>query len=66
MHTEHRKLVTIVVEAALEQRLIKDLERLGANGYTITDARGKGSRGVRNAGWDRSGNIRVEVLCDEA
>lgn len=66
MNTEHRKLVTVVVEAALEQRLIKGLEKLGANGYTITDARGKGSRGVRNAGWDRSGNIRVEVLCDEA
>jgi nitrogen regulatory protein PII len=66
MHTEHRKLITIVMEAALEQRLIKDLKKLGANGYTITDARGKGSRGVRNASWDRSGNIRVEVLCDEA
>lgn len=64
MHTERRKLLTIVAEAALEQRMIKDLERLGAHGYTITDARGKGSRGVRNAGWERSGNIRVEVVCD--
>ena len=64
MHTELRKLVTIVAEAALEQRMIKDLERLGAHGYTITDARGKGSRGVRNAEWERSGNIRMEVVCD--
>ena len=64
MHTERRKLLTIVAEAPLEQRMIKDLERLGAHGYTITDARGKGSRGVRNASWEQSGNIRVEVVCD--
>lgn len=64
MHTERRKLLTIVAEAPLEQRMIKDLERLGAHGYTITDARGKGGRGVRNAGWERSANIRVEVVCD--
>lgn len=64
MHTERRKLLTIVTEAPLEQRMIGDLERLGAHGHTITDARGKGSRGVRNAGWERSSNIRVEVVCD--
>ena len=64
MQTERRKLVTIVTEAPLEQNLLKDLERLGAGGYTITDARGKGSRGVRNAQWEHSGTIRVEVLCD--
>ena len=66
MHSERRKLLTIVAEAALEQSLLKDLEHLGAHGYTITEARGKGSRGVRDAGWDRSGNIRVEVVCDAA
>lgn len=64
MHTERRKLLTIVAEALLEQRMINDLERLGAHGYTITDARGKGGRGVRNAGWEPSGNIRIEVVCD--
>ena len=37
-----KKLLTIVTEAALENILIKDIERLGAQGYTITDARGKG------------------------
>ncbi len=64
MHTERRKLLTIVAEAALEQRMIKDVERLGAHGYTITAACGKGSRGVRNADWERNGNIRMEVVCD--
>lgn len=66
MHTERRKLLTIIAEAALEQSLVKDIERLGAHGYTITDARGKGGRGIRNADWDRSGNIRLEVVCDAA
>ncbi len=61
-----RKLLTIVTEAAIENILVRDIERLGAHGYTITDARGKGNRGVRNAGWEASGNIRIEVVCDAA
>jgi hypothetical protein len=65
MHADARKLVTIVTEAALERRLVDDLKRLGAHGYTISDARGEGSRGVRNAGWEASSNIRIEVICDE-
>ncbi len=66
MHTEIRKLLTVICEARLEPRVIADLERLGAHGYTITDARGKGARGSRNAGWDRSANIRIEVVCEAA
>ena len=58
------KLLTIVTEAALENELTAALERLGASGYTIVNARGKGSRGVRDAGWSTSSNIRVEVICD--
>lgn len=59
-----RRLLTIVTEAALEATLTRELVRLGAHGYTITNARGKGDRGVRDAGWEASSNIRVEVLCD--
>ena len=59
-----RTLLTIVTEAVLEATLIRNIERLGAAGYTITDARGKGSRGARNAGWEHAGNIRVEIVCD--
>jgi hypothetical protein len=66
MPSDSRKLLTIVSESALEARLSKDVEALGAHGYTITDARGKGRRGVRNAGWDQSGNIRMDIVCDEA
>ena len=59
-----RKLLTIVTESALEGVLLQRLERLGAQGYTVTEARGKGRRGVRKARWDQSSNIRVEVVCD--
>lgn len=59
-----RKLLTIITEAAIESVLVRDIEQLGAHGYTVTDARGKGNRGVRNAGWETSGNIHIEVVCD--
>lgn len=61
-----RKLLTIVCEASLEADLALDLARLGAHGYTITDARGCGAHGLRDGTWPPSANIRVEVLCDEA
>jgi len=59
-----RRLLTIVTEAAIEDLIIKDLDDLNVTGYTITNARGKGSRGVRNAGWETTGNIRIEIVCD--
>lgn len=58
------KLVTIITESILEAKLVEDLEGFGIRGYTITDARGKGQRGVRDAGWDASANIRIEVVCE--
>lgn len=60
-----RKLLTVVCEAALESRLAEAVMRLGAHGYTVTEARGRGSRGVRNAAWDEAANIRLEVVCEE-
>ena len=60
------KLLTVITEAALEHPLQRDLRSLGAKGYTISDARGKGSRGTRDADWEASGNIRLEVVGDEA
>ena len=64
MELTARKLLTIVTEAALEDTLVADIETLGARGYTITDARGKGRRGRRDAAWVPHANIRIEVLCD--
>ena len=64
MDSIHRKLLTIVTESLLETSIIEALDDLGVSGYTIVNARGRGSRGVRDAGWASSGNIRVEVVCD--
>jgi nitrogen regulatory protein PII len=61
-----RRMVTIVTEAALERALVGELESLGVRGFTIMDARGKGSRGTRQSDWAQEGNIRVEVICDPA
>lgn len=58
------KLLTIYTEAALESQLISDIEELGANGYTITNARGKGSKGSRSAAWEANSNIRIEIICN--
>lgn len=56
-----RKLVTIIAEGFLEERLVRDIKKLGAKGYTITAARGEGSRGVRASEWE-GGNIRLETV----
>lgn len=63
LHTEKRTLLTVYTEASIEQVLVRDMDRLAVKGYTISDARGKGSRGVRDASWDESRNIRIEVIC---
>lgn len=60
----HRKLVTVITEANLERDLVKEIEAHGVGGYTITDARGRGDRGLRASRWDHSSNIRVEIACD--
>jgi nitrogen regulatory protein PII len=64
--TEKRALLTVITEAAIEQTLLRDLQRLGVRGYTVSDARGRGSRGVRNAAWAEAANIRIEIICPRA
>ena len=63
MNAHMRTLLTVICEAALEKKLVADLQALGAPGWTISDARGSGSRGVRSAGWETEGNIRLEIIC---
>lgn len=59
--TDNRKLVTIVAEAVLAEALIVALERVGVTGYTVSDARGRGSRG-RRTGEIPGENVRIETL----
>ena len=61
-----RRLLTVVTEAVLERELTGELDALGVRGYTITDARGKGSRGRRQSDWSQEGNIRIEMVCEPA
>ncbi|RMA81279.1 P-II family nitrogen regulator [Umboniibacter marinipuniceus] len=65
MQANNKTLITIVTEASLENKLSKELDDFGVHGYTITDARGKGARGLRSGDWDVESNIRIEVICSE-
>lgn len=64
MELHSRKLLTIITESALEKTLVREIEQIGATGYTVTDARGKGTRGVRSARWDACSNIRIEIIAN--
>ncbi len=59
------KLVTIVAEAVISDKIIREIKELGATGYTVTAAEGQGSRGVRASEWEGK-NMRIETLVSEA
>ncbi len=63
---EKKKLVTIVTESILEKKIAKDVLRLGARGYMITETSGQGERGTRSSDWEQNRNIRVEIVCDRS
>jgi len=60
-YTTPLKLVTIVTERILEDRLLRTLTELGATGYTLTQATGRGSRGVRASEWEGP-DTKIEAL----
>ena len=65
MHTVASKLVTIVAESVLEERLVAELHELGARGHTVVSSRGAGSRGIRAS--DPPGDsVRIEVVASDA
>ena len=66
LKTEKRTLLTVITEALIEETLLRDLEKRGVTTYTVCDARGRGSRGKRDAAWREAGNIRIEVICARA
>ncbi len=63
---EKKKLVTIITESILEKTIAKDVLRLGARGYTVTEVSGQGERGMRSSDWEQNRNIRVEIVCDSS
>ncbi|MBM3357378.1 MAG: transcriptional regulator [Betaproteobacteria bacterium] len=66
MNTHSRKLLVIITEAALEERITRDAMRLGAHGYTAVDVRGAGGGGKRAGDWEADRNVQIEIICDDA
>lgn len=65
MQTTERQLLTIIAEAVLEHRLVEDVKRLGARGYSLGHVRGEGATG-RHAMSFAGPSIRLEsVVTDE-
>ncbi|HEX4858381.1 MAG TPA: transcriptional regulator [Usitatibacteraceae bacterium] len=58
-----RTLLVVISEAVLEKRLADDARQFGAQGYTICDVRGAGMHRQRDAEWEGSRSIRMEVIC---
>jgi nitrogen regulatory protein PII len=61
MKLQTMKRVTVVAEAVIAERLEEDFIRLGASGYTTTEADGRGSRSVRASEWEGK-NIKIETV----
>lgn len=59
-------VVVVIAEAELESVLRDDILAAGARGYTVSEVRGRGNRGLRDDRLLLSNNVRFEVLCDEA
>lgn len=64
MNTAPRQLITIVAEAVVEQRLIDDIKKCGAKGYSVSHVRGEGVTGKSTL--DLNGpSIRLESVVTE-
>ena len=53
--------LTIVAEAVVEARLLRDLEAVGVRGWTLTSGRGRGASQVDASDWEGA-NVRIETL----
>ncbi len=65
MNTTNLILITIVAEDELESRLVADLKKHGARGYTVCRVRGEGAHGERGSEWEGE-NIKLEAIVDAA
>jgi nitrogen regulatory protein P-II 2 len=61
MTTIERQVLTVIAEAAVETRLIADVKRLGAKGYSIGHVRGEG-RTVSHLQDLNGPSVRLEAI----
>jgi nitrogen regulatory protein PII len=54
-------LVTIITERILRDDILERVKELGATGFTLTDATGRGSRGIRASDWEGQ-NVKIEMV----
>ena len=66
MNLHTMKLVTIISEALLEERVVEILRHCGAHGHTAFSVRGCGSQGDRSADIVETGNVQIEVIVKPA
>ncbi len=57
-------LLTIIAEEALSVTIEKEIQQLGAKGYTSSNVSGKGLSGVRDNQWEGE-NIKIETVVSE-
>ncbi|MGA0862775.1 MAG: P-II family nitrogen regulator [Ilumatobacteraceae bacterium] len=65
MNTVERQLITIVAEAVVERRIVDDIKKCGAKGYSLSHVTGEGVTGRHTL--DLNGpSVRIEsVVTDE-
>lgn len=61
MNTVTLKLITIIAEPVLEERLKDTIKALGGRGFTITEVHGEGSRGMRASPLPGDG-VKLETI----
>jgi nitrogen regulatory protein PII len=62
MNLHPMKLVTIICEALLEERVVEILRQCGTHGHTAYSVRGSGSQGDRSADIVETGNVQIEII----
>ncbi|NJM05924.1 transcriptional regulator [Candidatus Gracilibacteria bacterium] len=55
------KLVTIIAEALLEERMLEAIQRAGARGHSLSRVSGQGTRGIHASDWEGD-NIKIETI----
>lgn len=55
------RLLTIVAERLLRDRILRHLDQMGVSGYTVIDSEGRGSRGLMVDEWQGE-NVEIQVL----